>query len=130
MNDPIGQVNTARSESAVGYPHPLGLVEYSHDYYFDNNYNDYFDNDNDYYFFFSPYNYYGGFENDSYYYDGCEGPVCLIDQPVLVEFKGPELLRSGPFLLPRFMTLLQERLSFFPHLKNIIPGRNGFGHRS
>jgi hypothetical protein len=62
---------------------------YSHDYHFDSDYNDYFDNDyfdNDYfdryyddYFFFSPYNYYGGFDNDSYYYDGCEGPVCLID---------------------------------------------------
>jgi hypothetical protein len=51
--------------------------------YFDNDYfdNDYFDNDyfDDYYFFFSPYNYYGGFDNDYYYYDGCEGPVCLID---------------------------------------------------
>ncbi len=50
-------------------------------YYDDNDYNDYFDNDydDDYYFFFSPYNYYGGFDNDYYYYDGCEGPVCLID---------------------------------------------------
>jgi hypothetical protein len=25
---------------------------------------------------------------------------------------------------------LQERLSLFPHLKDKIPGRNGFGHRS
>ena len=54
-------------------------------YYDDNDYNDYFDNDyfdndyDDYYFFFSPYNYYSGFDNDYYYYDGCEGPVCLID---------------------------------------------------
>ena len=58
---------------------------YSHNYHFDNDYdhdfdNDYFDRyyDDDYYFF-GPYNYYGGFDNDSYYYDGCEGPVCLID---------------------------------------------------
>ena len=57
---------------------------YGHSYYFDNDYNhdfdnDYFDNDDDYYYyFFSPFNYYGGFDND-YYYDGCEGPVCLID---------------------------------------------------
>ena len=54
-------------------------VPYGDNYYFDNDYNDYFDNDyDDYYFFLSPYNYYGGFDNDSYY-DGCEGPVCLID---------------------------------------------------
>jgi hypothetical protein len=69
---------------------------YSHNYYFDNDYdhdfdndyfdNDYFDNDyfdryddDNYYYFLSPYNYYGGFDNDFYYYDGCEGPVCLID---------------------------------------------------
>ena len=54
---------------------------YGDNYYFDNDYNDYFDNDYDdyyYFFFLSPYNYYGGFDND-YYYDGCEGPVCLID---------------------------------------------------
>ena len=60
---------------------------YSHNYYFDNDYDhDYFDNDyfdsyddDHYYYFLSPYNYYGGFDNDFYYYDGCEGPVCLID---------------------------------------------------
>ena len=46
-----------------------------HNDYFDN---DYFDRYDDDYYFLSPYNYYGGFDND-YYYDGCEGPVCLID---------------------------------------------------
>jgi hypothetical protein len=30
----------------------------------------------------------------------------------------------------RYETLLQERLSLFPHLKDKILGRNGFGHRS
>ena len=45
----------------------------------DSEWNDHNDrNDHNDYYFLSPYNYYGGFDND-YYYDGCEGPVCLID---------------------------------------------------